>query len=153
MKKPFYAFLVLFVSLTLLMGPLGSWGWRRRRRRRRRYCARQNCVLQSSWTNAGSCSRTCGYGTVLQQRGIQTHPRCGGTSCPSSWSSQRRRYVRCYNRCCPVSCSYTWNSWSSCSGCGMSTQRRTMRIVRNPSCGGTSCPSTRTQTRRCNTGV
>ncbi|XP_068740239.1 protocadherin Fat 4-like [Montipora capricornis] len=148
MKKPFYAFLVLFASLILLMRPPGSWGCCRRRT-----CSRQNCVLQSAWTNAGSCSRTCGYGTVLQQRGIQTYPRCGGTSCPSSWSSQRRRYVHCYNRCCPVSCSYTWNSWSSCSGCGMSTQRRTMRILRNPSCGGTSCPRTRTQTRRCNTGV
>lgn len=150
MKKYFCTLLFLFAFFIILMGPSGSSAWRRRRRRR--WCYRQNCVL-SSWTNSGSCSRTCGYGTILQTRSIRTYPSCGGTSCPSPYSSQRRRYVNCYTRCCPVSCLYSWNSWSACTGCGISTQSRTMRITRNPSCGGTSCPSTRRQTQSCNTGV
>ena len=149
--KPFCVLLVLLAFLTVLMSPSGSWAWRRRRRRR--WCRRQKCVLNSFWRNAGTCSRSCGWGTVLQQKGIQTYPSCGGSPCPSPSSSLRRRYVRCYKRCCPVSCLYSWNSWSTCSGCGMSTQRRTMKIARDSSCGGTNCPSTRTQTRSCNTGV
>ena len=150
MKKYFCALLFLFAFLIILMGPSGSSAWRRRRRRR--WCWRRNCVLYG-WTNSGSCSRTCGSGTILQTRSIQTHPSCGGTACPSSYSSQRRRWVSCNTHCCRVNCYYSWNSWSTCRGCGISTQSRTMRIIRSPSCGGTSCPSTRRQTRSCNTGV
>lgn len=150
MQKHFCRFLVLFVSLTILICPPCSWGWRRRRRR---YCPRRNCVLDSIWRNAGSCSQTCGHGRILQIRNIRQYPSCGGTPCPSSSSSQRRRYAACYRRCCPVNCLWRWGPWGSCLGCGMSTQRRTMSIVRNPSCGGTVCPSTRTQTQSCNTGM
>ena len=150
MKKYFWALLFLFAIFIILMGPLGSSAWRRRRRR---WCSRQDCVLSYSWTNSGSCSRTCGSGTILQTKGIRTYPSCGGTSCPSAYSSQRRRYVSCNTHCCRVNCAYRWNSWSTCTGCGISTQSRTMTVTRSPSCGGTSCPSTRRQTRSCNTGV
>lgn len=150
MKKDFWTLLFLFAIFIILMGPSGSSAWRRRRRRRR--CWRRNCVLYG-WTNSGSCSRTCGSGTILQTRSIQTYPSCGGTACPSAYSSQRRRYVSCNTHCCRVNCAYRWNSWSTCTGCGISTQSRTMTITRSPSCGGTSCPSTRRQTRSCNTGV
>ena len=149
MKKYICTLLFLFAFFIILMGPSSAW----RRRRRRRWCSRQNCVLYSWWTNSGSCSRTCGSGTILQTRGILTYPSCGGTACPSAYSSQRRRWVSCNTHCCRVNCYYTWNSWSTCTGCGISTQSRTMRIIRNPSCGGSSCPSTRRQTRSCNTGV
>ena len=149
MKKYFWFFFVVFVTFTVLLGPSGSWAWRRRRRRR---CPRRDCVL-NNWANAGGCSRTCGGGRILQRRSIRSGPSCGGRACPPSNSPQRMRYVSCNTQCCRVNCAWTWNSWSACYGCGMSTQTRTVRILRNPSCGGTACPSRRSETRSCNTGV
>lgn len=152
MQKHFWSFLLLLVLLTTLIRPPGSWAWRRRGSRRRRSCVPQHCVLDV-WRNVGSCSSTCGWGNVLQIRNVRTYQACGGTVCPSPSSPQRRRYANCYNRCCPVNCLWTWSTWGSCSGCGISTQKRTMNIVRNPSCGGTACPGTQSETRSCNTGM
>ncbi|KAJ7380318.1 hypothetical protein OS493_011040 [Desmophyllum pertusum] len=77
---------------------------------------------------------------------------CGGT-CPSDYSSQRKRSRSCNTQCCPVNCLWTWNSWGACQGCGVSQQTRTVRITRWYKCGGTTCPSRRSETRSCNTGV
>ena len=151
MKKYFWVFIVVFVSFTALIGPSGLWAWRRRRRRRS--CSPRNCVLNTYWTTTGRCSRTCGGGRVLQRRTVKTWPYCGGRACPSYNSPQRMRYVSCNTQCCRVNCAWTWNAWSACSGCGISTQTRTVRILRNPSCGGTRCPTIRSETRSCNTGV
>ena len=153
MRKHFWLCLVVFAFLAALSDLPGSWAWRRRRRRRR-WCSRQDCVL-NYWSTTGSCSRSCGGGVVLQQRSIRTSPRCGGSACPSPYSTQRRRYVSCNTQCCRVNCYWSWNSWGRCSAtCGSSaTQTRTIRIIRNPSCGGTSCPSKRSESRRCAQGM
>lgn len=135
----------------------GSWAWLQRRGRRpRRRCTRRDCVLDTVWKNSGSCTKSCGWGTVLQVTGVNTYHRCGGIACPSSNSPQRRRHASCYNRCCPVNCLWTWSAWGSSSGCGMSTQTQTVNILniaRNPSCSGTSCPRKRNEMRSCNTGM
>ena len=149
MKKHFWFFFVVFVSFTLLMSISDSWAWRRRRRR---WCPRRDCVL-NYWATVGRCTRTCGGGRVMQRRSIRTNPRCGGRACPPYNSAQRLRYVSCNTQCCRVNCVWSWNAWGACSGCGVSTQTRTVRIQRNPSCGGTACPSRRSETRSCNTGV
>jgi len=47
MKKYFWVFLVLFASFTALLGPSGSWAWRRRRRQG---CNRRDCVL-NDWAS------------------------------------------------------------------------------------------------------
>lgn len=151
MKNFFLVLLLVSAALFALVGLSESF-WRRRRRRRRRSCSRQDCVLYG-WTNFGSCSATCGWGYVTQRKNIRTNPSCGGTQCPSAYSSQRKRTRSCYSGCCRVNCLWTWNSWSSCQGCGMSHQTRTMRISQNPSCGGKACPSKRSETRSCYTGV
>ena len=101
----------------------------------------------------GSCSKTCGCGYLTQRRNIRTYSRCRGRPCPYSSSPQRYRTVSCNTQCCPVNCLWTWNSWSPCQGCGVSQQTRSISITRNPSCGGTACPSRRSETRSCNTGV
>ena len=117
MTKYFWVFLVGFVSFTALLGPSGSWAWRRRRS-----CSPRNCVLNTYWTNAGRCSRTCGGGRVLQRKSVRIWPYCGGRACPPYNSPQRVRYGSCNTRCCRVSCIWTWSSWGSCSGCGISRQ-------------------------------
>ena len=148
MRRFLLVIFLLFVVFCSLIGPSGSW----RRRRRRRRCSRRDCIL-NSWAASGSCSKSCGSGYMVQRRSVYRWSSCGGTSCPSYSSSQRYRTVSCNTQCCPVNCQWTWNSWSPCIGCGVSQQSRTMRIIRSNSCGGTACPSSRRQTRSCNTGV
>ena len=152
MKNFFLVLLLASAALLALVGVSESIFWRRRSRRRRRSCQRQDCVLYD-WTDFGSCSTICGWGYVTQRKNIRTNPRCGGTSCPSANSPQRKRSRSCYSGCCRVNCLWTWNSWSPCQGCGTSQQSRTMRISRNPSCGGAACPSRRSERRSCYTGL
>ena len=150
MKKHFWAFLVVFVSCSALIGLPGSWAWRRRRRRR--YCYRQDCVY-GNWYTVGGCSRTCGGGRQLYRRGIRTWSSCGGTACVNYYHSYRQKTLACNTQCCRVNCRWIWNAWGRCLGCGRSTQSRTVRILTYPLCGGTACPSKRSETRSCNTGM
>ena len=113
-------------------------------------CIPRNCSLYQ-WTTFGSCSKTCGWGQLVQRREIKRYSRCGGTPCPPPYSQQRRKRVSCYTQCCRVNCSWWWSSWSPCRGCGMSQQTRVM-YVSGPRCGGTPCPTARRETRSCNTG-
>ena len=121
-----------------------SDGWRRRRRRRRR-CYPRNCVL-SSWGSWSRCSATCGSsGRKTRTRRVLRYAYCGGSCYSTSQSTS------CPGNCCPIACSYSWGSWSSCSAtCQYGTRNRSPRIYGRPSCGGTSCPST--QTQRCGNG-
>lgn len=168
MKNSFLVLLLVSVALFALVGLSKSWhpgnwtsgggGGRRRRswyaRRRYQYCIgrRIDCELHD-WTSFGRCSRTCGTGSLSQQRNIRTRSRCQGLPCPLMNSPQRYRTIPCNTQCCPVNCLWTWNSWSPCQGCGVSHQTRTTSITRNPSCGGTACPSKKSETRISNTGV
>ena len=133
-------FSALFVLSTLFCS---AASWRRRRRRR---CYR-NCTPES-WAGKqwSSCSKSCGTGTQFRTRGIATPAICGGTC-----NVVLRETRLCNTHCCPVSCQWSWNAWSLCRGCGISTQTRSLRVTRYPSCGGAACPGT--QTRSCNTGV
>ena len=112
----------------------------------------RDCVLHQ-WATFGSCSKTCGGGQVTQKRNIKAHSSCNGKRCPSANSRQRYRRVLCNTQCCPVNCAWTWTAWSKCQGCGVSRQTRTILIAQKEKCGGKACPSGRTQTRSCNTGM
>ena len=62
--------------------------------------------------------------------------------------SWRRRYW-CSSVNCRVS---SWSTWSQCSAwqCGTAgNQQRTRRVITNPSCGGTGCPSNMVDKRMC----
>lgn len=115
-------------------------------------CTARNCALRQ-WTTFGSCSKTCGWGQLVQIRKIKWRSSCGGTPCPPANSQQRYKSVLCYTQCCRVNCSWSWNSWSPCRGCGMSQQTRTITIS-SEKCGGTPCQTlVWGETRSCNTGM
>lgn len=116
-------------ALICVLEARSSWG------QLGRSCTPQDCVLYD-WSTVKGCSKTCGGGHLIQRRKIKQKPRCCGTACLSRNSSQRRRRVSCNTQCCPVNCAWSWNAWSPCQGCGVSKQTRTMRITRNPLCGG-----------------
>lgn len=119
-----------------------AWG----RRRRRRRCYRRNCVM-SAWSSWSRCSATCGYyGRKTRTRRILGYAYCGD-SCYSTYNT-----ASCPWTCCPIGCSYSWTSWSSCSAtCRYGTRQRRTLVWRNPSCGGSSCP-TSPQTQTCYSG-
>ena len=134
----------IFVALLFISCFLSSVdSWRRRRRRR---CQR-NCT-PGSWTGWTTCTKACDRGTQYRTRGISVPAVCGG-----SCNDALRQTQYCNTQCCRVNCAWSWNAWGPCSGCGMSTKTRGMRITQNPSCGGRACPSKRSQTTSCNTGV
>ena len=108
-------------------------------------CSAVDCTV-SSWSSWSSCSRTCGSGVKTRTRTKTRSASCGGT-CPYDFTDTKR----CNSNCCPVNCVYSWGSWGSCSGCGMSTHSRSPTIYRYSRCNGNSCPSR--QTRSCNTYV
>ena len=103
-----------------------------------------DCTV-SSWSSWSSCSRTCGSGVKTRTRTKTTYESCGG----SCYYYHFKERTTCNSNCCPVNCLYSWGSWSSCSGCGMSSHSRSPTIHRYSRCNGKSCPSK--QTRSCNT--
>ena len=120
-------------------------GWWTSRRRRRR-CSASNCAV-SGWSTWSSCSHSCGSsGTQNRQRHVTRVQSCGGT-CYHLTESRT-----CNRVCCPLNCGWSWSNWGSCVGCGRGTKSRSVVVSVNPSCGGTSCPSTTTQTAACDTG-
>ena len=139
MRLDTFFVLVLFASFFLCS--VDSW-----RRRRRRRCYR-NCT-PGGWSLWTTCSRSCGTGTQYRTRGISVSAQCGGTC-----NVALKEVSYCNRHSCPVHCWWSWNAWSRCTGCGISQQTRTMRIFRYPSFWGTACPSQRSQTRSCSTGV
>ena len=106
-------------------------------------CSAVDCRV-SSWSYWGTCSRTCGSGVKTRTRTKTAYESCGG-SCYYHFTDKKT----CNSNCCPVNCVYSWGSWSSCSGCGMSSHSRSPTIHRYSRCNGNSCPSK--QTRSCNT--
>ncbi|XP_065064748.1 uncharacterized protein LOC135690976 [Rhopilema esculentum] len=135
--------IAILIILLFLQNFDHSEGWRRRRRRRR--CSPSNCAV-SGWSIWSGCSHSCGsHGTRYRTRSVTRGASCGG-SCPYGL----RETVSCNRVCCPVNCVHSWGVWGACQGCGNNGQQtRSLVITQNSSCGGTGCPTTRSQTRSC----
>jgi hypothetical protein len=104
-----------------------------------------DCV-QSTWSNWGACSETCGPGTQTRTRSILQQPKNGGKTCEASEQSRQ-----CNTKPCPVDCVQSaWSNWGACSKpCGGGTQTRTRSTSQVNMYGGIECgPSS--DTRSCN---
>ena len=143
MKATFGFLLIAFISFGFFVDDARGWWWSRRRRRR---CWASDCIV-SNWYPWGSCSQSCGsYGTQTRSRHVTRSAYCGG-GCYSLSESRA-----CNRVCCPINCGWSWSNWGTCAGCGNSTRSRDVVVSVNPSCGGTACPSSTTQTEPCDTG-
>lgn len=116
--------------------------------RRRRSCYARNCAV-SYWSSWSWCSHSCGsYGTQSRTRYKTQYESCGG-SCYYNLRETRA----CNRRCCPVACSVSsWSRWSSCLGCGWSTQTSFRRILAYATCRGRGCPNDLRKYQNCYTG-
>ena len=132
--------LELVVVTVFLTSSSNAW-WSRRRRS----CSVRHCQV-GSWSAWSSCSKSCGGGTKSRTRRKTVTEYCGG-----GCAYHLTETTTCNANCCPVDCSYSWNAWSPCTGCGISSHSRTPRIYRRNSCNGRPCPGT--QTRSCDTKV
>ena len=110
------------------------------------HCCPVNCAW--SWNNWGVCSVTCGGGRSTRTRYYVRGASCGGSSCQGLSTETRS----CNNRCCPVNCRWGgWSNWESCSqSCAGGRQTRTRSIATQPTCGGTGCKGSRTESQSCN---
>lgn len=112
-----------------------------------------NCV--GSFTNWGSCSATCGYGTQSRTYNITTQQAGGGASCPHPDGYTETQTCPNLPACvATVDCVGHWGDWTGCSaGCGGGTQTRQYIVDTAASGGGAACPYTngQTQSQACNT--
>ncbi|KAL5248251.1 hypothetical protein ACHWQZ_G017435 [Mnemiopsis leidyi] len=123
-----------------------------------RYRVVRKCtVVHGGWSSWGSwsscsCDHSTGTGTYTRTRSCNNPaPSCGGSSCSGSSSDTGR----CDSQCCmTTNGGWTdWADWGSCS-CDHSTGTGTYTRTRSctnpaPSCGGSSCSGSSSDTGRC----
>jgi len=95
-----------------------------------------NCEV-SSWTEWGSCSKSCGFGKSQRARTVTRNAKHSGNACPVLQETKT-----CNRFQCPVNCEVsTWSPWSSCSkSCGFGEIERKRRVTRSRSPRGSACP-------------
>ncbi|MAD25540.1 MAG: hypothetical protein CMO44_15370, partial [Verrucomicrobiales bacterium] len=95
-----------------------------------------DCVL-GAWA-AEECSVTCGEGSYLETRSVETEPQHNGTACGVT-----ERTLPCTKEVCPVDCVVSdWEAVGTCSrGCGggFKTKRRYVTVAAVGT--GAECPS------------
>jgi len=101
----------------------------------------------NSWGDWGSCSKTCGEGSIKSRsRDVRWNATNGGKEClePDQDSS------RCDTVCCPVDCTWEeWGEWSACPDkCGVSKVFST-REKNEHKCGGTPCTGPGRKEKQC----
>ena len=98
----------------------------------------------SEWGNWGSCSVSCGKGTMERTRSCtKPRPENGGKICPPN---DKRGLSQCNTHDCPVHGEYTqWTPWDPAScpvSCGGGKQTRTRSCSNpKPANGGQDCES------------
>lgn len=134
--------ILVLAVVAVILTPSNSW---RRRRRRKFNCPPTNCKV-GEWSVWAACSHSCNGGTTNRTRKIIHRQSCGGYCPPQTLKESKN----CNTQCCPVDCVYSWGAWSTCIGCGISTQSRTPKIEKQSGCNGKVCP--RKETKSCKTG-
>jgi hypothetical protein len=112
-------------------------------------CNSQACPVdceRASWNAWQSCSKSCGKGLQIRNRGIAVQPQNGGAVCATGRDNRA-----CNGQPCPVDCVVgKWSSYGKCTlSCGGGSKIRTRKLT-PPQLGGKLCPSM-TSSADCNT--
>ena len=117
-------------------------------------CNTKGCPVNggwSSWSEFGTCDKTCGGGTQIRKRSCSNPPAVnGGANCTGPMIESRA----CNLDGCPVSGGWSkWSTFGACDKtCGGGEQFRTRNCTNPPpSNGGTQCAGSKVETKDCNT--
>jgi hypothetical protein len=102
-----------------------------------------DCVIEAEWKPEGSCSKSCGTGTLVSRKAIEVQAAHGGVACPAEDSADREKTEDCNTDACPVDCVVSqWTGWGQCStSCGEGSRTKTRSIETEAADGGVACPS------------
>ena len=102
-----------------------------------------DCEIEAELLADGSCSKSCGTGTLVSRKAISVQVANGGVACPAEDSSDRYKEEDCNTENCPVDCVVSqWTGWGGCStSCGEGSRTRTRSIETEMADGGIACPS------------
>jgi len=112
-------------------------------------CNTQSCSKDcqvSEWSDWSACTKTCGGGTRIRTRVVNTPATNGGKECPALNETEV-----CNTQACPIDCEVsTWTEWGSCNKpCGGGVQMRTRTVTKAVANGGKECPVV-SETKSCN---
>ncbi|ESP04876.1 hypothetical protein LOTGIDRAFT_109191, partial [Lottia gigantea] len=102
----------------------------------------------SEYAATGSCSTTCGNGTLTEQRNRTcNNPATSGGGTPCSGSTRETRTVPCFVRECPINGGFgEWGNWTRHGACSVTCGEGLIAEKRNRSCdnpepryGGEEC--------------
>jgi hypothetical protein len=104
-------------------------------------CNPEDCPVDCTvhaWGAWSMCTATCGGGSRLRVRGINTPTAVGGKECPNL-----SEMGQCNAHACPVHCVVSsFSDWSSCTHtCGGGSQTRQREVTTAAEHGGNSCPT------------
>eukprot|EP00971_Amphidinium_carterae_P181650 3603829-Amphidinium_carterae.1 len=97
------------------------------------------------WTE-GTCSKSCGGGTMTKRRAVVVNPNAAGAECPPLEIEEACNYLPC-----PIDCVVdAWAEWSACSAsCAAGVRERQRAIKVHPAFAGEPCDAT-TEAENCN---
>merc|ERR1719453_583139 len=101
-----------------------------------------DCVLEESWVDDGSCSKSCGTGKQLMRKAIKVAAANGGVACVAVDDATRKKEEDCNTHACPTDCVVSaFSAWGDCSTtCAAGKRTRSREVTTEPADGGAACP-------------
>ncbi|CAE7454323.1 Hmcn1 [Symbiodinium sp. CCMP2456] len=104
-----------------------------------------NFCVDCAWSDWGAwppCTVSCGGGTALRSRAIETPKQGGGQECTGSDQETKT----CNEQECPVDCELgSWTAWNGCEPYCEGSQTRQRNVTRKAAFGGKSCNTLATE--------
>lgn len=116
----------------------------------KKYCSVETCPVDCEWfdwQDWRGCSTSCGPGTGIRMRVVNTPMLHGGKECEGGSSQERE----CNLKFCPIHCTWAdWSDWADCSNsCGNGTSNRERHITIEADYGGSLCTGDSKASRGC----
>ena len=115
-------------------------------------CNTQPCPIDcqwTSWSEWGTCSKSCGSGMSTRNRTFEQEARHGGNECQGEKTEQKA----CKTQPCPIHCKWiNWSGWTDCNKeCGSGISLRIRTFEQEARHGGDQCQGDVMEEKECNT--